>query len=224
MISIIIPTLNEASRIAECVAVLQSLPGRKEVIVADGGSKDSTVCRARAAGAIVVECDCGRGVQMHTAARIAHGEVFWFLHADTLPEPEALARINDALLDERVAAGNFSLVFDGAGLAARQMTWIYPRLRLLGLVYGYSGLFVRRLPYETIGGFQPYPLFEDLDLIRRLRRHGRFVHLTATVRTSSRRFGGPQYARVWVQWIVLQVLFWVGVSPYRLGRWYRHVR
>ena len=78
--------------------------------------------------------------------------------------------------------------------------------------------------YQTIGGCRPYPLFEDLDLIRRMKTQGRFVHLPARLFASARRFAGPQYARIWALWITLQILYWAGVSPYRLSRWYRLAR
>jgi rSAM/selenodomain-associated transferase 2 len=224
MISIIVPTLNEERRIGRTLECLLSLRGNKEIIVADGGSDDRTVEYACASGVTVMLCERGRGSQMHAAALASRGEELWFLHADTVPEGNALEHIRQALRDPAVVGGNFSLVFEGDGFAARQMTWIYPRLRLLGLCFGDAGLFVRRSAYEAIGGFQPFPLFEDLDLMGRLRRCGRFVHLNARVYTSCRRFTGRKYAGAWAGWIVLQVLFWMGVSPFRLARWYHNKR
>ncbi len=97
-------------------------------------------------------------------------------------------------------------------------------LRILGLCYGDSGIFIRRDIYHRIGGFRALALFEDLDLLRRLRRAGRFVHLPAKIRTSSRRFEQRNFALVWLHWTALQVLYWCGISPNRLARWYRHVR
>lgn len=224
MISIIVPTLNEENRIGRLVAALCALPGDKEIIVADGASTDDTARAAALAGAAVVTCARGRGLQQHTAARAAQGDVLWFLHADTVPSYHALAHIEAALKPGGVAGGNFRLIFEGASFSARQMTWIYPRLRMLGLSYGDSGIFVRRSVYDQIGGFRPHPLFEDVDLINRLKRHGRFVNLDCPITTSSRRFEGRNYLRTWTNWITLQVLYWLGVSPNRLARWYRHAR
>lgn len=104
------------------------------------------------------------------------------------------------------------------------MTAIYPALRLLNLCYGDSGIFIRRDVYDRIGGFRPLALFEDLDLLRRLRKAGRFVHLPCKIKTSSRRFEQRNFALVWLHWTTLQVLYWCGVSPNRLARWYRHIR
>lgn len=223
-ISIIVPALNEQECIEETLRSLQDLEGPKEIIVVDGGSRDATVALANNAGVKVLTAAPGRGGQMRTGALEATGEVFWFVHADTMPPANALAEIRTALQDARVAGGNFGLLFDGTSRAARQMTAIYPMLRFLGLCYGDSGIFLRRETYHQIGGIRALALFEDLDLLRRLRRAGRFVHLESRIRTSSRRFEQRNFALVWVHWTTLQVLYWCGVSPDWLARWYRHIR
>src|SRR3954447_25371522 len=107
MVSIIVPTLNEASQISATLHALQALDGRKEILVVDGGSEDETVSSAIAAGAIVVESARGRGTQQHAGALAARGDVLWFVHADTIPPPAAISDINAALQDSSVVAGNF---------------------------------------------------------------------------------------------------------------------
>ena len=87
----------------------------------------------------------------------ARGEVLWFLHADTIPPADAARRIHEALADPQVVGGNFELVLSGDSRPARFLTWLYPKLRWLGLAYGDSAFFVRRSAYETIGGFRPHP-------------------------------------------------------------------
>jgi rSAM/selenodomain-associated transferase 2 len=222
-VSIVIPALNESACISDTIRALAKLDGEKEIVVADGGSDDGTAGLASALGARVVACERGRGEQMRAAAATCRGDVLWFVHADTLPPANALAAICDAFRDDTIVAGNFALKFAGNSRAARNLTWIYPYLRILGLAYGDSGVFVRRSVYERIGGFRAYPLFEDLDLIRRVRRAGRFVRLDCELVTSARRFE-DRYLRSWVLWITLQVLYWLGVPPTALARMYRHMR
>ncbi len=224
MISIIIPTLNEAAAIERTLRAAMAAEGEKEIIVVDGGSEDGAPEIAARCGARVVHSARGRGVQLRAGAGIARGDVFWFLHADTIAPAGSLDAIRSALRDPLVAGGNFSLIFEGGSRAAAHLTWIYPKLRTLGLSYGDAGIFIRRTVYESIGGMRPVALFEDLDLVRRLRRAGRFVRLECPLVTSSRRFEGRNCARVWSVWIALQLLYWLGVSPDRLARWYRHVR
>jgi rSAM/selenodomain-associated transferase 2 len=224
MVSIIVPTLNEAAQIAQTLTALENLEGEKEILVVDGGSEDDTVALACNRGITVVHSNRGRGIQLHAGAVKSHGDKLWFVHADTLPPEHALNEIQSALSDPAVAAGNFGLTFDGPTRAARLLTGIYPTLRWLNLCYGDSGIFVRRDVYEKIGGFRPLALFEDLDLLKRLRGAGQFIHLECRIVTSSRRFENKNFALMWSHWTALQVLYWAGVSPNLLARWYSHTR
>lgn len=224
MLSVIIPTLDEARSVGATLDALARVRGPVEVIVADGGSTDETQDIARGRGARVVASGRGRGAQMHAGALAARGEALWFLHADTLAPAEAAELIAEALGDPAAVGGNFTVCFDGGRRAARFLTWLYPQLRRLGLCYGDSAIFVRREAYLAAGGFKAYPIFEDLDLVRALRRRGRFVNLTARVVTSSRRFEGRSFALTFARWALLQGLYWLGVSPHRLVRLYANVR
>jgi rSAM/selenodomain-associated transferase 2 len=220
-ISVIIPTLNEESCLAATLAAVRNLHPH-EILVADGGSTDRTVEIASGA-AQVMHSQKGRGTQQRTAASQASGDVFWFLHADTIPGPGALAAIRECMDVSTNAGGNFSLGFDGAGPSAGQLTQIYPWLRLLGLFYGDSGIFVRKAVYLQAGGFQPYPLFEDVDLVRRIRRIGEFQTVRERLTTSSRRFENRNFGLMFAEWTALQTLYWAGVSPHRLARLYERV-
>lgn len=223
-LSIIIPTLNEARSIGATLDAVLGVCCGAEVIVVDGGSLDATPEVVRERGVKLITSARGRGAQMHVGARAASGEALWFVHADTRPAAGCAEMIAEALRDPSVVAGNFDVRFDGERRAARFLTWLYPQLRKLGLCYGDSAIFVRREAYETVGGFRAFPLFEDLDLVRRLGRAGRVVHLAASVTTSSRRFEGRSFALTFARWSFLQMLYWLGVHPERLGRMYAPVR
>jgi rSAM/selenodomain-associated transferase 2 len=224
LISIVVPTLNEASQIVQTLAALKKLEGEKEILVVDGGSEDNTVALVESCGVRVVRSSRGRGVQLRAGAAEARGDVLWFVHADTIARVDALLEIRSALMDPSAVGGNFGLTFDGPSGAARLLTLVYPMLRWLNLAYGDSGIFVRRDVYEAIGGFRSYPLFEDLDILKRLRRAGKFVHLECRMITSSRRFENRNFAVMWTHWTALQILYWAGVPPRLLARWYRHAR
>jgi rSAM/selenodomain-associated transferase 2 len=229
-VSIIIPTLQEERALESLAESLQTVladgPGsgtrrEVEILIADGGSEDGTVARARALGwKVVLSPMRGRGPQMNAGAARASGEIFVFLHADTHLPPDALPQIEFALTDPQVLGGNFSLVFAGETWESRWLTRLYPLLRLGGMCYGDSAFFVRRAAFESAGGYREYPLFEDCDLYRRLRRKGHFVRLPARASTSSRRFAG-RFFRTFALWSWLQILYWLGVSPHRLARLYR---
>lgn len=222
-ISIVIPTLNEEAIIQDLAGSLQRLRGDYEIIVADGGSQDATVRLLRESGLRVIETSRGRGPQMNAGAQLAAGNALLFLHADTRLPEGALAAIEAALKDEQVSGGNFSLIFAGETREAWLLTRLYPLLRLGGMCYGDSAIFICREVFEQLGGFRDYPIFEDCDLYRRMRRVGKFLRLSAAATTSARRFEG-RFVRTFVLWATMQVLYWLGVDPNRLNRWYKPLR
>jgi len=223
LISIIIPTFNEAMTMRDLAAALGRLRGEFEVIVCDGGSVDETVEVARECGLRVITAPRGRGRQMNAGARAARGEALLFLHADTRLPEDALLLISEALGEAETCGGNFSLVFDGETWESRALTLIYPFLRLGGMCYGDSAIFVRREVFEHLGGYGDYPVFEDCDLYRRLRRIGRFARLPERATTSSRRFEG-RFIRTFALWALMHVLYWAGIDPNRLDRLYKPLR
>lgn len=223
-ITAVIPTLDERDVLPALLDRLRQFDPPVPAIVVDGGSSDGTAGVAREHGARVLQGARGRGAQMTAGAAEADADVLWFLHADTLPPLGAVAAIRNALAEPRVVGGHFGIEFDRVARGAGFLTWLYPSLALLGLRYGDSGFFVRREAYERVGGFRPLPIFEDLDLLRRLRRRGGFVRVAERVVASSRRFEGRCFELVFARWLALQLLFWLRVPPRVLGGMYPHVR
>jgi rSAM/selenodomain-associated transferase 2 len=223
LVSIVIPVLNEAQVIRTTAAALNGLRGHCEILVVDGGSTDDTVSLATSNGLPVIVASRGRGPQMNAGAAAAKGEALLFLHADTRLPQDALALIESALQAPDVSGGNFKLQFAGQTFGSQVLTRVYPLLRWLGLVYGDSAIFVRRDVFEEVGGYRAIPLFEDCDLYRRLRKKGRFICLPGIAVTSPRRFEG-HFWRTFGLWVLLQILYWIGVNPRSLGWLYRVAR
>lgn len=220
-ISIIIPTLNEAERIAATLDALAAFGEDVEIIVVDGGSTDATVSIAENYRSVkILHSERGRGRQLQTGGGAASGEIFWFVHADTIVPPNAVIEIKRALQNPQIVGGNFTIRFDGWRFAAKFLSWLYPKLNLLGLIYGDSAIFVRREVYERIGGFKLFPIFEDLDFVERLKKTGGIVTLPAVVITSSRRFENKSFLLTFLRWTILQTLYWLGVKPETLVKIY----
>lgn len=218
-ISVIIPTLGEAAHLGRLIARLQAMPRVSQIIVADGGSRDQTVASARALGALVVKGARGRGPQQNAGARAATGEVLWFAHADCLPPRHADAQIARAV-QGGARGGNFRIRFDARGMAPRVFEIIARVQRARGIYYGDSGLWLTREVWEQIGGFAPWPLFEDYALVRQLERAGQTACCAGRVRVSARRFERRPWKILWL-WLELQIRFRLGQSPDALARIYR---
>jgi rSAM/selenodomain-associated transferase 2 len=224
-VSVIVPTLNEEQLIGRTLEALTHAAGNIEVIVVDGGSNDATTEIARQWGARVIPSARGRGIQMHNGALLAQAQTLFFLHADTTVPLDAIDQITELLARDQLAVGgNCDIRFDGDNRAARLMSWLYPKLEKIGLCYGDSGIFVRASVYEEIGGFKPYAIFEDVDLVSRLKRRGRMVHLPVAVVTSSRRFEKRSFALTFARWSVMQGLYWIGIPPRLLSQLYAPIR
>lgn len=222
-LSVVIPTWCERDAIEGAVACAAAVGD--EVVVADAASPDGTATAAEAAGARVVVAPRGRGAQLRAGAAAATGDVLLFLHADARLAPGARAAVERALADEAVVGGNFLLRFEPPGAAAALFSVANDlRRRLLGIYYGDSAIFVRRVVYERLGGFDDAPLFEDYALVRRLEREGRTTYVRdVTVRASARRFARAP-VRTLAVWTALQVAYSAGAPPARLARWYADVR
>jgi rSAM/selenodomain-associated transferase 2 len=220
MISIVIPTFNEAHRVEAFLRRLLRQSGDLQVIVADGGSEDGTwEILSRFPQVERVFAARGRGNQMNEGAKVAQGEILLFLHADTALPPRGPQKIREVLADRAVIGGSFSLCFDHPGLLFRILA-LGSRINHTYFTYGDQGLFLRALTFKKIGGFRNIPVMEDLEIQKRLRGLGRFVKIPDPVLTSARRYlqNGP--LRQHLLTTTLVSLFHLGVSPQTLARYY----
>ncbi|WP_392348091.1 TIGR04283 family arsenosugar biosynthesis glycosyltransferase [Parasynechococcus sp.] len=192
-LSVVIPTLEEASRLPLLLADLQRWPGELEVIVSDAGSRDQTRAVAQLAGATVLDSpNAGRGPQLRWG--VGHSSHAWVLvlHADsrlpgiwhhkvgaTLNKPEA-----------HLSAWCFDFNVDAEG---RPMLWLLEQMvnlrsRWLQRPYGDQGLLIQRQLYERVGGYRPLALMEDLDLVERLSEVATLRSLNCALLTSGERW------------------------------------
>lgn len=228
MISIVIPTLNADARLGDCLNALVSpaLDGIvKEVIVVDGGSRDATLAMADSFGTRILTAPPGRGGQLKAGAEAAKAEWLLFLHADTVLEEGWADEAVEFMTKRRYEAGVFTLQFDAKGLAPKLVAaGAMARTCWFKSPYGDQGLFISKKTYEEIGGFADIPLFEDVDIIKRLLRikgpHALHIFSSKAV-TSAERYEREGYARrVWRN-CVLHTRYQLGAAPEKLAKAYR---
>lgn len=221
VVSVVIPTLNEGTRIG---ALLRGLAvGRGiglELIVVDGGSADGTLERARPLADLVLETGRGRAVQMNAGARAARGVYLWFLHADTRVSPEAVVALG-AACGAGALWGRFDVRLSGRQPLLRLVERLMNlRSCLTGIATGDQGIFVARSDFEAVGGYPEIPLMEDIALSKALRRRARPLCLRIHIETSSRRWEERGLLRTILLMWRLRFAYALGAAPSQLARRY----
>ena len=85
-------------------------------------------------------------------------------------------------------------------------------------------MFVRRDVFVRAGGFKEWSVMEDLEILARLRRHGRLALLDEAVVTSARRHETNGWWRtIGTIWIIT-LLNRLGVPGHAMIRWYKPQR
>jgi rSAM/selenodomain-associated transferase 2 len=224
-LSIIVPTWRDDAALARLLPQLAALrPPADELLVVDGAGSAATQAIALAGGARYLASPAGRGTQLNHGARAARGEVLWFVHADAGVSPAAVAAIARALSDG-ADSGAFRFEFGGErGATQRLLERAIAWRGAHAMVYGDQGLFARRAAFERAGGFAAEPLFEEVPLVRALKRAGGFRILDEPIVVSPRRWRQDGFWRRTLENRLLALGHAAGLSPTRLARWYRRVR
>src|SRR5262245_2897491 len=153
-IAVVIPTLDEEQSIAD---VVRSLPRAivSRVIVADGGSRDATVARAKAAGAEVIDAGCGYGCACLMGTMAAEGtDIVVFMDGDGADDPESIVR-----LVEPIRAGRYDFVIGSRARGNREPGSIAWHQLAAGRLAGWG----MRLLYSV--------RYTDMCALRAIRRH-----------------------------------------------------
>lgn len=218
-LSIVIPVLNDVAALERLIRQIEPDP-QVEVLIVDGGS-DARLDRVADSrpGTRVLRTSAGRARQMNAGARGAAGEWLLFLHADSALPPGWRGAI--AGRSAGAIGGWFEFALDDPAWQARAIERLVRwRVRLLRLPYGDQGLFVRRAAFNDMGGFADLPLLEDVEFVRRLVGAGPVAEVPLPLRTSARQWRRDGWLRRSARNSLIVSLYFAGVSPVRLARWY----
>jgi rSAM/selenodomain-associated transferase 2 len=162
---------------------------------------------------------------MNQGASAVSSDVLLFLHADTRLPDDAKRAIQNALADPSCIGGRFDVQFDRRSVWGSMISRLMNlRSRHSGIATGDQAIFVRTEVFRRLGGYEEIPVMEDIAFTRRLKRVGRLASLRAKVTTSYRRWERRGPVRTILLMWMLRLLYWFGVSPTRLARFYATVR
>jgi len=222
-VSIIVPVLNEADNIYNLVDMLQRLEGDKEVIIVDGGSTDGTL-QLIPDSFITVNSEKGRGRQLNKGAAAATGDIFLFLHCDSLLEADVLEKVQ-RVIESGCVGGCFTMKFDRKNWLLSIIAYLSNlRVKIFGIIFGDQGMFVKKDVFQSLGGFADIPIMEDLEFSGRLRKAGKVKQLKERIVTSARRFEKGGIIRTMLFMHKMKIMYWMGKSPEELYLLYKNVR
>jgi rSAM/selenodomain-associated transferase 2 len=211
-VSIIVPVFNEAALIRNCLTNLRLRAPEAEIIVVDGGSTDETRERAADLCDQSIVANRSRAIQMNAGARVAHGEILWFVHVGVEVQPRCLDEITRTLNDPEVAGGYFRIrlppdrsVYRLTDNFAHYAGW------LLRIRCGDHGIFCRRDVFEKLGGFPEVPLMEDVEFFRAMYRYGRVCNVGERLRVSARHYEAVGPLRLTLAYGLIATLYALGV-------------
>jgi len=219
-LSVVIPALNAASRLAATLKALTGDAELGEIIVIDGGSTDRTRTEAANGGARVFTVGRGRGIQLAAGAEQASGAWLLLLHADTVLTPGWAEATAAHMCCWPGHAAYFRFALDSADRRARTLErWVARRCSVLGLPYGDQGLLIHRDLLCAVGGVRPLPLMEDVDLVRRIgRRRLRALDIAAV--TAANRWERAGWGRRSARNLFCLGLYFFRIPPSTIARLY----
>jgi len=223
-VSVIIPCWHDEAALQRLldrlVLLLQDPDVDSEVIVVDGASREPCRLLCERYGAAWLPAAPCRGTQLRLGAMHARHPLLWFLHADTHLQGNPLPLMQAAIATGAVG-GYFRFRFTGTpGWQAALLERLIALRNRFGVPYGDQGLFVTAQAYQRGGQHSPWPLFEEVELVRSLRRQGRFVRLDDGVHVDPRRWQRDGWWRRSLRNRLLALQFACGVPAQRLAERY----
>jgi rSAM/selenodomain-associated transferase 2 len=223
-LSIIIPILNEATRIPQLFEELEQLrQSNCEIIIVDGGSTDDSVEIAENSGFRVEKTTCGRAHQMNMGVEKASGSALLFLHADTQLPDTADLLIKQIFSDNPSSCwGYFRVRIDGHSKVLCIVGFmINLRSYLTNIVTGDQVIFVKKDAFLKAGCFPEQLLMEDIELSKKLCRLSPPSCINCHVVTSGRRW---ELYGVWQTIFLMWRLrwdYWRGIPASQLAEKYK---
>ena len=223
--SIIMPVYNENNINAQLdfIAGLKRIE-EAELIIVDGENTNSTITKIDIKkinlDLTLLNSEKGRANQMNFGTEHSNGDILIFLHADTKLPKNALSLIEKVL--EINQAGAFDITFDSnkwyMGLYAKFLSF---NARLSKIPLGDQTIFIQKSYFNKIGKYTNYPLFEDVDLMRKIKRKRGSIKIIRTPNiASSRKWEKDGFIFVTLRSWFLSLLYYLGVSPVKLVNYY----
>jgi rSAM/selenodomain-associated transferase 2 len=163
----------------------------------------------------------GRAKQMNFGAKVATGDMLYFLHADSFPPKNF-----DQLIINEVKKGNnagcFRMQFDSKHWWLRLASWL-TQFRWRACRGGDQSQFITKTLFNDIGGFdERYIIYEDNILINELYRRNQFIVINKKLKTSARMYRKFGVWKLQYTYWSIYVKKWFGADASSLYKYYKN--
>ncbi|MFQ5689207.1 MAG: glycosyltransferase [Gemmatimonadota bacterium] len=197
-LTVIVPAHRAAGALSESLKALAAsdlAPDAWELVVVNDGADDETCAVARRYADVVLRLPGkprGPSYARNRGAEVARGQVLVFLDADVCPHEDALRRFADLFSENPDVAAAFGSYDDrprASGVVSRYRNLLHHYVHQCSpgdAETFWAGLgAIRRSVFHEVGMYDEWhfsrPQIEDIELGRRIRRHGNRIVLAAEI-------------------------------------------
>ena len=208
-LSFVIPAWNEEVLLASTINSIQQSAKEYdfEIIVADDASDDRTSEIGKELGAIVVSCNNRQiGLTRNDGAAVATGDILIFVDADTIVSKKVVRETVEAIENGAIVGGSFP-DFDGdIKIFAKILTPLFRIVFYVARLAAGAYLFCTVESFEKSGGFDPkYFAAEEVHLVKKLHKFGKFKTLKSRVISSGRKFRTHSSIEIFTSLILVSI-------------------
>lgn len=198
MISIIIPIFNEEDNLKKLIPYLQKCCEgfSAEIIICDGESTDNSVAIAKSFNSkVVISTRKGRAVQMNIAAATAMYDIYYFVHADSIP-PASFCSDIVAALKSGYQFGRYCTQFEGSKWLLKLNAY-FTKFDWFMCYGGDQTLYITRALFTKVNGYNELLLImEEYDLVNRAKQFARYKIFSKATIVSVRKYEHNSWLKV----------------------------
>lgn len=226
LLTIIIPTLNEENNLSTLLPYLNSYKDEYTEIIVVDASCSNDQCALVCDNNHVERVTCNqasRAAQMNRGAKVAKGDIFYFLHADARPPKTFINDIRVTLVDDN-DIGIFSYRFDKDSVLLR-INAKFTRKKGVFSGGGDQSICIKKETFDSLGGFDTrFCIMEDFRLFHQAKKKGlKYRVIPHDLTISARKYEKNSYLRVNITNLMAFSMYYLGSKPENIKKMYGYM-